>query len=399
MQKFSLINKDEYQAVFQQSREKITAILHALKPYRTFSSNEKIAFLVNQLADVPYLYKNAMGEGDWQPGSPIYQSGAVHINQNSVYRLDGFNCQTFVQTVMALMLSNNLQEFDRYYLKIAYGAAVNSQHEIVRYYNRNHFIEADFNPVNQRNLLISDIISDSLRPYTKKLNIRITRKKWFLNQQKNLADTIHVFSEENGRKMINRFYNVYPRLSFPHFNSEWISLRYIPKEWLAIRQRDGTFQPNKNLFDKIPVPSIAEIVRIPFKDNGSELSISHLGFLYKKIFHRGELIYHKITCEMGRNHQKICAVTPVVCKEKSCNTLMFSHATQTYPDTFFWYHDNNGKFFCSSKRPEKNIPFTFCNRVMALPFYEYLTEKQFGSYWNMDQRSILGVHIEKLNVS
>src|SRR5258708_2678106 len=100
-----------------------------------------------------------MGEGDWQPNSSIYQSGAAHLRQDPVYRLDGLDCQTFVQVAMALLHANSLDQFDNSILNIAYGAAGNSSEGIVHFYNRNNFADGDFNPVNENNGWLSDVTS------------------------------------------------------------------------------------------------------------------------------------------------------------------------------------------------------------------------------------------------
>jgi hypothetical protein len=242
-----------------------------------------------------------MGEGDWQPKSFVYSPDAIHIKQNPVYRMDGLNCQTLVQVAMALYYSNQLSAFDRHYLKIAYGAAGNPDGEIVRYYNRNNFIDADFNPVNQRNGWLIDVTSHGvLAPYSKQIHATITRQKWFLRQRYHLADNIQVLAEASGPLMLDRFKTVYTALNFPHFDAEAITMSYLPKEMLAIRQEDDSFKPNQPLLDKIPTPAIVEIVRDPNRWNdygikvkdiiGTEETISHLGLLYRQTFKHGELI-------------------------------------------------------------------------------------------------------------
>jgi hypothetical protein len=89
-------------------------------------------------------------------------------------------------------------------------------------------------------------------------------------------------------------------------------------------------------------------------------------------------------------------VVAVTCQKTACNELMFAHATDAFPARYFWYQKPDGNYTCSPRRPNRDIHYTSCNRVMALPFYHYLTDYQLGSYWNMDMPSMLGVHIEKL---
>ncbi|MBX3708486.1 MAG: DUF1460 domain-containing protein [Gammaproteobacteria bacterium] len=404
---YTVLEKNEYKKTFANARHQIEKILKNLDSHRKQTRDQQVTFITQQLINIPYMQMNGMGEGDWQPTSQVYKPGAAHVKQNPVYRLDGLNCQTFVQVVMALLHSNNVSQFDRNYLKISYGAAGNPLGEIVHYYNRNNFVDADFNPVNQHNGWLVDATSNGvLAPYSKTIYANITRQKWFSYQQQNLAENVLVLNHSIGQAMAKRFTTVYSTLNFPHFDSEHLAISYIPKESLAIRQTDGSFKPNQQLLDKIPTPSVAEIVRdvkkwnlygIKIKDIiGSELTISHIGLLYRQTFHDGDLIYYKTSCAYENQSYKVCKVTPVRCEKHQCHELMFSHATDAFPSRYFWYKNLNKNYTCSPQRPQPGIPYTSCNRVVSLPFFAYLTDYQLGSYWNMDIPSIIGLHIEKL---
>jgi hypothetical protein len=403
---WTVLDAVQYKKNFADSRAKVQTFLSELKTIRRQSIDSQIATIVKQLANAPYLYTNSMGEGDWQPTSKVYHSGAVHINQNPVYRLDGFDCQTFVQVAMALLYSNTLKDFDTNIIKIAYGAAGNPQHQIVRNYNRNHFIEADFNPINQQHGWLSDATSgEQLVSHTKIMTAVITRQQWFLHKQRRLAENVQVLSLENADSMVQRLKQFYANLPFAHFKSELVSIRYLPKEHLVITLKNGKFQANANLFDRIPTPSIAEIVRDPqrWQDDGmkikeligSELTVSHLGLLYRQNFKQDELIYQKITCDYQRAN-KVCEVKPVFCMKKNCHELMFAHASRVYPAGFYFYPTHEGKYVCTNHPPPADTHWTMCNRVMAMPFYDYLTDYQLGYITNMQLRSVVGVHVEKL---
>ena len=80
-----------------------------------------------------------------------------------------------------------------------------------------------------------------------------------------------------------------------------------------------------------------------------------------------------------------------------CNELMFSHATDARPNGYYWYKQADGNYTCSSKLPAKNISYTQCNRVEQQPLFDYLTDYQYGSYWYMNNPSIIGIHIEQLS--
>lgn len=404
---YTVLNMKHYQHVVSYSREHITHLLNSLKPYRQKTANEQIDMIVTKLSNIPYSEHESIGEGDWDPSSTVYQPGAQHLNQNPVYRLDYLDCQTFVEVALALYHAKTLDEFDQQYVKISYGAAGNPPGNIVRYYNRNHFVDGDLNPINEKNGYFVDVTSNGpLSRYAEYTRAKLTRQKWFINQQRDLPETIQVLNKEAGPEMVDRFKTLYSHLHFDHFDAENVKISYIPKYALALKKADGDFEPNTALLDQIPTPAVAEIVSdVKYwivgghRINdliGSELNIPHFGLVYRHTFHQGEVIYQKTYCHSNDADQTLCTVTPIYCEKDQCNELMFAHATHIHPDGYYWYQNKQGNFMCSAAAPTKGTPSTRCNRVTTLPLYEYLTEFQYGAYWYMHNRTILGVHFEAL---
>lgn len=405
---YTVLDAAQYYQNMQATRAKVQSLITALQTGSFQNTNDRVAFIYQQLADIPYLSEGAMGEGDWQPESSVYQPGATHIKQDPVYRLDGLDCQTLVQMTMALLYSSNLAEFDQTIIKVAYGAAGNPFGEVIHYYNRNNFVDADWNPINQQNGFLTDVTSQgNLAPYSETTSVDITRQNWFLFQQKNLATNVRVLNDAYGLPMANRFMQTYSELNFPRFGLEHVSIAYIPKEKLALQQSTGSYQPDQALLDSILTPAVVEIVRDAKKWTiggkniknviGSELSISHMGLLYWQRFNYGEVIYQKTTCNYDEQRQKVCSVTPIICETAQCNELMFVHATDARPNGYYWYQQADGGYTCSSKLPTDGVGYTKCNRVEREPLFNYLTEYQYGSYRFMDNPSIVGIHIEKLS--
>lgn len=402
---FTVLNMDDYRYSVLMARSQIRHILSLLHNTSVQNKDEKIAFLAHHFFDIPYAYDDAMGEGDWQADSLNYKPGDVHIIQDPVYRVDRMDCQTFVQVMMALYHATELRQFEKNLIHVAYGAAGNPSNEFVRYYNRNNFIDGDFNPVNQKNGWLKDVTAvGPLSAYAEKTKVILSRLNWFFQQQQHMPDYVRVLREDDGSKMVERFIDVYPRLYFPNFASERITIAYLPKNTLALKQSNGDYKENEKIFKQIPTPAIVEIVRDAKKWNingknikeliGTETSISHLGIAYRKIFKQGELIYNKITCSY-QDSQRQCDVKPIYCKEKSCPELMFLQATDSYPPSFYLYH-NDQHLLCSAEPPAHNKRITMCNRVIELPLFDYLTDYQYGWYRIMQDNSILGLHIEKM---
>jgi hypothetical protein len=402
---YTLLDAAQYQQIVTASRDKVQQVLEALQPYRQQNPDAQIAFIAQQLTDIPYTESGAMGEGDWQPGALTYHPGAVHVQQNPVYRLDSMDCQTLVQVALGLFYANNLPQFEKTIVHMTYGAAGNPHGEYIHYFNRNNFIDGDWNPINQHQGFLTDATKGVLAPYSAKTSAIISRQQWFANQIHDLGN-VRVLAEKNGPAMAQRFQTTYMNLSYPRFQREKVTMGYVPKEKLALLQADGNYQPNEELLAKIPTPAVAEIIRdakiwrhggrLVKNTIGTELTVSHLGLLYRQHFQRGELIYQKITCAAVYRREQVCQVTPVTCEKSHCDELMFTHATISHPDGYYWYQQPSGNFVCSSLPPTHSTRYTHCNRVESLPLFAYLTNFQYGHYWYMQDPSLLGVHIEEL---
>lgn len=405
---YTLLNKQAYHQAVSSARADVKFYLHQFINVRQLSADQQIETIITQLLDTPYRNIGAMGEGDWQPKASIYQPGAVHLDQDPVYRLDGLDCQTFVQLTLAFLHSTNLNEFDRNIINIAYGAVDAHSTDKIHYYNRNHFVESDFNPVNQQNGFLHDVTSsDVLAPFAKLIDVTISRSAWLAAQRERPKQIVRVLKVSDADAMAKRFMTYDKLLAAKQVTDKTVTLSYLPKHELVLRAPNGNYQPNQGLFDLIPTPSIAEIVNDPkrwivqgqpIKDViGTDMSVSHFGVLYRKTFRQGELIYRQITCGINAWGSRQCMVRPHVCQQRQCKELMFAHATDMYPSHFYWYQAEPGRYVCSASKPT-HPPYTTCNRVETLPFFSYLTNYQFGSYWYMNAPSILGVHVEKLNV-
>ncbi len=404
---FLVLNKQSYHSIVADARADIKSYFAETVLPDPRDLNAQADSIVEELRDTPYLFRGAMGEGDWQPASLAYQGGAVHIAQDPVYRLDGLDCQTFVQVAIAALQSSTLDQFDENMVKVAYGAVKLNGPDLIHYYNRNHFVELDFNPVNQQRGFLQDVTSYGvLAQYAKTTQAAISKRRWLERRRVRPEKYVHVLDAENGDAMAKRFTQYYKHLSNKLFKDKLVGISYLPKTSLAIRLQDGSYVPNEGLFDLIPAPAIAEIVcdakswvingKLIKDAIGTNMSVSHFGLLYRKTFHYGDTIYQKITCGLTDDGEKQCLVKPVICQKTDCKELMFAHATDMYPARYYWYKNQDGSSVCSPVKPKNGEPYTTCNRVESTPFFNYLTNYQFGSYWYMNAPYILGVHIEKL---
>lgn len=407
---YTSIDVNQYAATVKQSEQDIIHLLNQFKCYHPKSATleTRLSLAIQYFKDRPYGAVGVEGEGDWCAGD-ITRHSCLHIQQDPIYRTDVFVCNTLVQTVLALIHANTLADFNRNIIAIRYGAAHEPPTQI-HYYNRNHFMSADFNPVNQKNGFLRDVTGQGdLAPYVKQISAVIDRQSWFDHhlQPKNIKTTLRVLSSQNGEAMVARASDHYPA-KFHHFLPEKITMDYLPKSIFVKKiSINGVtrYQVNMALLNQLPTPSVIEIVRDAKRWKvgnqciadviGTELNVSHLGLLYRKHFKFNEVIYDKISC-MKQAGKKICRVTPVICRQvKGCTSLLFAHAGDPYPDGYFYYRDQRGNYHCDANMPD-GVFGTPCNRVMSMPFGDYLLSYQYGKYTFLEETSILGIHVEKI---
>jgi hypothetical protein len=133
-------------------------------------TKDKIAQYSQSFLGKPY-YLGALGEG------PNGQ-----FDKDPLYRTDKFDCMTFVSTVLALVESKNLREFQKNIKKIRY------KNGKVSYLNRNHFASVDWNKNNIKNGYLKDIT----RRFPVAVAVaNINKPMWY----KKKADTIKYFTK------------------------------------------------------------------------------------------------------------------------------------------------------------------------------------------------------------
>ncbi len=86
-----------------------------------------------------------------------YQAGALgeglsgEYDRNPLYRFDRFDCETYVDTVVALALATNFLDFKKKLNQIRY------KHAHIDFFQRNHFPSADWIPNSKKNGTIQEL--------------------------------------------------------------------------------------------------------------------------------------------------------------------------------------------------------------------------------------------------
>ncbi len=234
-------------------------IYHKLLRNPKLSVAARLQFISNQFLGKPYLLA-ALGEGN---------EGT--FDKAPLYRFDSFDCETFVDTVLALALGSNPQQFKQLINKIRYK---NGQ---ISYQNRNHFTGLDWNRNNQKQGFIKDITFSITgvhdKPIAKIARALINKPAWY--QKKPIeAIKIDALSLANKKLLLEQLQNL--AYSQPQSIEE---VPYLPLDILF--NKSGA--PKLKIFTQIPHGSIIEIVRPNWnitEQIGTRCNISHLGFAF-----------------------------------------------------------------------------------------------------------------------
>ncbi|MFN9068599.1 MAG: N-acetylmuramoyl-L-alanine amidase-like domain-containing protein [Bdellovibrionales bacterium] len=208
---------------------------------------KKLTLFLRRFIGLPYL-QDPLGEGFGKDSDPLY-------------RFDGFDCTTFVETVLALSRSTDFQDFERRILEIRYF------HGIPEFTERNHFTDKDWIPNNVRKGILTDI-TNYLSSETAQAEAVIDKSAWFSRVHKITHST----------------------------PPERAQLPYIK---LVNLLNDA------EILDRIPSGSILNIIRPNWdlkESIGTNVNVSHQGFVIRKsdgelTFRHASLQYLKIVDE------------------------------------------------------------------------------------------------------
>lgn len=238
----------------------IKELYHTLNSMPNTSMVDRIDRISSQFKGAPYIL-GSLGEGP-----------DARYDQFPQYRIDGFDCDTYVNTVIALALANNLETFQQCLKYTRY------KDGNISYINRNHFTSIDWNANNQQRGLLKDITLTIKDKHNKSValyaNAMINKPGWYAHK------TLATIRLQNGNQteQIKRLAELKAKGS--QLKTTLSKIPYIP--FTALFSKDG--KPNLYLFSQIPTGSIIEIVRPNWdlrEAIGTSLNISHLGFAIK----------------------------------------------------------------------------------------------------------------------
>ena len=259
----------------QQTRQALHKIYASDKEPIPDAMPERIRYFSQLFLDKPYTL-TALGEG--LPGK---------FDQAPLYRFDAFDCQTYVETVLALALSDSASHFKRCMQNIRYA------HGNIEYTQRNHFTSPDWNTFNQQQGMLQDITT-TIQDQNQNANARyaetiIHQANWYQHFK---VDKIRLCSASSTETK-QRLHRLQHLAKFLPAKTSRIA--YLPIEALITKDKNSQY-----LLDQIPSGAIIEIVRPNWdltKAIGTHLNVSHIGLAIRE---QGELYFYNASSLTGK---------------------------------------------------------------------------------------------------
>ena len=253
----------------------ISQIYHSINN-KPSDMSARITTVSAQFLSKPYLL-GALGEGE-----------QGEYDQWPLYRTDAFDCETYVDTVLALALANNFHQFKQSINNIRYHQGK------VAFIERNHFTCLDWNQNNQRQGFVKDITT-TIRDKNKQSVVKfarafINKPSWYHHMTQGAVRLNHGNETERAKRLESL---KQAGVNLPKATS---IIPYIPLTALF----DRTGKANQYLFRQIPNAAIIEIIRPNWdlsKAIGTRLNVSHLGFA---IWKNDKLYFRQASSTYGK---------------------------------------------------------------------------------------------------
>lgn len=220
------------------------------------------------LLNTPYL-DGALGEGiDGK------------YDQNPLYRFDYFDCETFVDTVMALALAKNLPDFRNKINQIRY------RQGNVSFTQRNHFPSADWIPNNKRKGYIRELTYLIADRKTNVSRAQINLRNWYRHLTVDRIQIPYLSSQQKEAQL-----SQLKKESTSIYVSKNVSISYIPVFELL---------QNSELRKRIPSGSLIFFVGHDSYLNsriGTSMNVLHMSFA---IWNNGQLYCRMASSKAGK---------------------------------------------------------------------------------------------------
>lgn len=229
-------------------------VFKELPKLSAYSTDQKIIHWANQFRGLPYGKGGPLGEG---------KKG--RFDQDPLYRFDTFDCTTFVETVTALSLSENKEEFLKHLLSLRYKDGE------VSYQTRNHITSQSWLPENTENGYFTESTTSFPGHYLKVASTTIDLPSWY---KKHSVSRLKVdgLSKRKTKKRLKELHSLGEKYNSQEVETPYLSIKTVLENW-------SNFSSHLNGVYVINI--VRPNWRMKYKV-GTNLNISHQGFLYLK---------------------------------------------------------------------------------------------------------------------
>lgn len=224
------------------------------------SLTDRIEYFSRLFLHKPYAL-TALGEG---------KKGK--FDQAPLYRFDVFDCQTYVETILALAFTKSAPQFKRCINNIRYAQGK------VDFLQRHHFTSPDWNENNQELGLLKDITNTIVdrehHAIARYAQARIDPANWYQHFAQNKIRLCHT-SDAVAKQRLQELRQLGSRLP-----QKYSRIAYIPVAPLLTKDQNSQY-----LLDQIPNGAIIEIIRPNWDLTqiiGTHLNVSHIGFAIRE---------------------------------------------------------------------------------------------------------------------
>lgn len=277
---FSVMSQLKADPVYHEKQQQAAALIQSIYHHQLDdklpSMADRLEYISGLLMDKPY-WLGALGEG-----------ASGRYDQYPLYRLDAFDCLTFVETVLALSFGHDLSSFQHLMNTIRY------QDGHISFLHRNHFTDLDWNTHNQKNGFLKDITmtihNQHQHPIAKMASAVINKPDWYQHMSASrirLIDSLVHEQTQRLQELKRRGQSLFVQKA---------KIPYIPLTAIV----DASGKVNQEILEQIPSGAIIEIVRPNWdlrKSIGTSLNVSHLGFAFWK---DGILMFRNASTLKGR---------------------------------------------------------------------------------------------------
>ncbi len=237
--------------------QQAAALLNENSAFATLTPFQKMLYFSERFLARAYL-AGALGEGE---------QGV--FDQSPPFRFDAFDCLTYVNTVLALALSQTVEDFTQHMLRLNYYDAQPD------YLKRYHFMSLDWNVQNQQSKYLKDItvsiVDENGSPFFATAFAELNKSAWLL--KRNISDLrLLAKAQIDATRLLQQLGH-----ASSQFKAQTVGINYLPLTALFTQQG----LPKEAIFKQIPDGSIVEIVRPNWDVSariGTRLHVSHLGF-------------------------------------------------------------------------------------------------------------------------